>query len=104
MVPSMVPNGMAQVPMAQVPMNGMPQVPMGGYNPGYNAYHQYPAYPYRPSLLDRIRWFVGCAPRGVRLKSDRGSWGFMGYSHRQRYLDAVTGMEVDRHGRPIYRV
>jgi len=105
-VPSMVPSGMAQVPMAQVPMNGMPQVPMGGYNPGYNAYHQYPAYPYyNPrSLGNRFREFLGCAPRNVQYKTDRSSWGFMGYSHRQRYIDARTGREVDRHGRPVYRV
>ncbi|KAF8165414.1 hypothetical protein B0H34DRAFT_671270 [Crassisporium funariophilum] len=63
--------------------------------------HGHPHY----SFGSRMRRFFGLAPRnGVRYKSDRGTWGFMGYSRRQRYVDARTGGEVDRQGRPVYRV
>ncbi|CAA7259693.1 unnamed protein product [Cyclocybe aegerita] len=53
----------------------------------------------------RLRRFFGLAPsNGIRYKSDRSTWGFMGYSRRPRYIDARTGGEVDRQGRPVYRV
>lgn len=65
---------------------------------GHHYHHHY-------SFGDRLRRFFGLAPRtGVRYKSDRSSWGFLGYSRRQRYTDARTGAEVDRQGRPVYRV
>ncbi|KAF8812374.1 hypothetical protein BYT27DRAFT_7221016 [Phlegmacium glaucopus] len=68
---------------------------------GYSHPHHYNHY----SMGSRFRRFFGLAPSNdVRYKSDRGTWGFMGYSRRQRYIDARTGGEVDRHGRPIYRV
>ncbi|KDR83817.1 hypothetical protein GALMADRAFT_675260 [Galerina marginata CBS 339.88] len=65
--------------------------------------HHYPHHHY--SFGARLRRFFGLAPsHGVRYKSDRGTWGFMGYSRRQRYVDPRTGGEVDRQGRPVYRV
>ncbi|KAF8913834.1 hypothetical protein CPB84DRAFT_15225 [Gymnopilus junonius] len=72
--------------------------PSYGYGSHHNPYHY-------NSFGARIRRFFGLAPRnGVRYKSDRGTWGFMGYSRRQRYIDPRTGGEVDRQGRPVYRV
>ncbi|TFK43604.1 hypothetical protein BDQ12DRAFT_675256 [Crucibulum laeve] len=57
------------------------------------------------SFGERLRRFFGLAPRsGYRYKSNRGTWGFLGYSKKPRYVDATTGGEVDRRGRPIYRV
>ncbi|KIK06769.1 hypothetical protein K443DRAFT_674054 [Laccaria amethystina LaAM-08-1] len=65
---------------------------------GHHYHHHY-------SFGERLRRFFGLAPRsGVRYKSDRSGWGFLGYSRRQRYTDARTGAEVDRQGRPVYRV
>jgi len=62
---------------------------------GYNTY----------SFGNRLRRFFGLAPNAnVRYKHDRSTWGFMGYSRRQRYVDARTGGEVDRQGRPVYRI
>ncbi|KAF8974241.1 hypothetical protein BDZ97DRAFT_1899980 [Flammula alnicola] len=78
-------------------MNGAPVVMQQGYN-GHHHNHYY-------SWGARFRRFFGLAPsQGVRYKSDRGTWGFMGYSRRQRYVDPRTGGEVDRQGRPVYRV
>ncbi len=69
---------------------------------GYNGY-QHPHHHY--SFGARVRRFFGLAPtHGIRYKSDRSSWGFMGYSRRPRYVDPRTGGEVDRDGRPVYRV
>jgi len=74
------------------------QVPMGQYVP-YGYSHN----PY--SIGARVRQFFGFAPaHGVRYQRDRGTWGFMGYSRRQRYIDPRTGGEVDRQGRPVYRI
>jgi len=58
------------------------------------------------TLGERIRRFFGFAPRhpGVKIKSSHSNWGFLGRSRRRRYVDAHTGMEVDKRGRPIYRV
>jgi len=80
-----------------VPSMGAPVVmtPSHGYHPHYHYY----------SCGARLRRFFGLAPStGVRYKSDHGTWGFMGYSRRQRYIDARTGGEVDRQGRPVYRI
>jgi len=102
-----VANGYGQPELQPVVANGYVQpVVANGYGQpmGYNGYNGYPAYhPY--SLGDRFRNFFGCAPAtDVRYKSDHGTWGFMGYSRRQRYIDAHTGIEVDRQGRQIFRV
>lgn len=68
---------------------------------GYNGYQ----HPHHYSFGARVRRFFGLAPtHGIRYKSDRSSWGFMGYSRRPRYVDPRTGGEVDRDGRPVYRV
>jgi len=58
------------------------------------------------TLGERIRRFFGFAPRhsGVKIQGSHSSWGFLGRSRRRRYVDAHTGMEVDKRGRPIYRV
>ncbi|KAJ3937367.1 MAG: hypothetical protein NXY57DRAFT_638609 [Lentinula lateritia] len=55
---------------------------------------------------ERIRRFFGFGPkhRQYKHKSRNSSWGFLGRSRRRRYMDARTGGEVDRHGRPVYRV
>lgn len=79
-------------PMIQPMVQPMVQVPMG-----------YPGYPHF-SFMNRVRGFFGLPPKIFRYKSDRGTWGFMGYSRRQRYIDPRTGGEVDRHGRPVVRV
>ncbi|KAJ7068203.1 hypothetical protein C8F01DRAFT_1117279 [Mycena amicta] len=55
------------------------------------------------SLGERIRRFFGFRPRHHRHKSS-SSWGFLGRSRPRRYVDARTGGEVDRKGRPVYRV
>jgi hypothetical protein len=82
-----------------VPSMEAPVVMASSY--GYPSHHHYNHY----SLGARFRRFFGLAPsNGIRYKSDRGTWGFMGYSRRQRYIDARTGGEVDRHGRPVYRI
>ncbi|PPQ77285.1 hypothetical protein CVT25_010867 [Psilocybe cyanescens] len=85
-----------QVATMGTPMVVQPTYASGqGYGRHYNHF----------SLGARLRRFFGLAPsNGVRYKSDRGTWGFMGYSRRQRYIDPRTGGEVDRHGRPVYRV
>ncbi|KXN83696.1 hypothetical protein AN958_00837, partial [Leucoagaricus sp. SymC.cos] len=71
---------------------------------GHHRHHHGGSY-YPRSWGERVRYFFGLAPRAnYRYQSDRSSWGFMGYSRRPRYYDAHTGGEVDRHGRPIYRV
>ncbi|KAJ7129757.1 hypothetical protein C8R44DRAFT_850812 [Mycena epipterygia] len=56
------------------------------------------------SLGERIRRFFGFGPKHYRHKSSDSSWGFLGRSRRRKYTDARTGGEVDRHGRPVYRV
>ncbi|KAG6813479.1 hypothetical protein H0H92_010504 [Tricholoma furcatifolium] len=72
------------------------------YPGGYTGYGQ--PY-YELSFGERMRRFFGLAPRGpFKYRTNYGTWGFMGYSKRQRYSDARTGAEVDRKGRPIYRV
>jgi len=101
-VPSMMQYGQ---PMAQVPMpvygNMIQQQPMVGQMPmAYPGYYGYNPY----SITNRLRNFFGFAPKHIRYKSSRGTWGFMGYSRRQRYIDPRTGMEVDRQGRLLYRV
>ncbi|KAJ3824577.1 hypothetical protein EV361DRAFT_230641 [Lentinula raphanica] len=55
---------------------------------------------------ERIRRFFGFGPKHqhYKHKSRNSSWGFLGRSRRRRYMDARTGAEVDRHGRPVYRV
>jgi hypothetical protein len=60
----------------------------------------------RLTIGERIRRFFGFAPRhpGVKIQGSHSSWGFLGRSRRRRYVDAHTGMEVDKRGRPIYRV
>jgi hypothetical protein len=60
---------------------------------------------YRVPFGERMRRFFGLAPRGpFKYKHNKTTWGFMGYSRRQRYMDARTGAEVDIKGRPVYRV
>ncbi|KAF5387762.1 hypothetical protein D9615_000348 [Tricholomella constricta] len=79
---------------------GAPVVMQPSYSGGYAGGHHY-----RLSFGERIRRFFGLAPRGpFKYRNNKGTWGFMGYSRRQRYSDARTGAEVDRKGRPIYRV
>ncbi|KAK7470728.1 hypothetical protein VKT23_002150 [Stygiomarasmius scandens] len=58
------------------------------------------------SFFERIRRFFGMRPRSRRykIKGNTSSWGFLGRSERKTYRDARTGGEVDRKGRPIYRV
>jgi hypothetical protein len=52
-----------------------------------------------------MRLFFGLAPTpAFKYKSDKNTWGFMGYSKRRRYVDPRTGGEVDRDGRPVMRV
>jgi len=53
---------------------------------------------------ERLRRFFGFGNRHYKIKSRNSSWGFLGRSRRRRYTDAVTGREVDRHGREIYTV
>ncbi|KAG5641400.1 hypothetical protein DXG03_005336 [Asterophora parasitica] len=87
-----------------------PMVGMSGLNqrvlsqqPGYGG--AYGGQYYKVSFGERIRRFFGLAPRGpFKYRNNKGMWGFLGYSRRQRYSDARTGAEVDRQGRPIYRV
>ncbi|KAF9482468.1 hypothetical protein BDN70DRAFT_991104 [Pholiota conissans] len=76
-----------------------PVVMQPGYNGVGHGHHNY------YSFTARLRRFFGLAPNhGVRYKSDRSTWGFMGYSRRPRYVDPRTGVEVDREGRAVYRV
>ncbi|KAJ7667953.1 hypothetical protein DFH06DRAFT_1126628 [Mycena polygramma] len=58
----------------------------------------------RLTLGERIRRFFGFGPKRYRHKSSDSSWGFLGRSHRRKYVDARSGAEVDRHGRQVYRV
>ncbi|KAF9006451.1 hypothetical protein BDQ17DRAFT_1351768 [Cyathus striatus] len=84
------------------PMVASTSVPVVMQPSGYGG-QQY--YGQRLPVGERLRRFFGLAPRSnFRYKSNRTSWGFLGYSRRPRYVDARTGGEVDRHGRPIYRV
>ncbi|KAF7332182.1 hypothetical protein MKEN_00099200 [Mycena kentingensis (nom. inval.)] len=53
---------------------------------------------------ERVRRFFGFGPRAYRHKSSDSSWGFLGRSRRRKYVDAHTGAEVDRKGRPVYRM
>ncbi|PPR06583.1 hypothetical protein CVT24_001764 [Panaeolus cyanescens] len=77
---------------------GAPVMMQPGYSQGYPQAHHY-------TWGARLRRFFGLAPStGMKFKSDRTTWGFMGYSRRQRYVDARTGAEVDKHGRPVIRV
>ncbi|KIL70125.1 hypothetical protein M378DRAFT_603611 [Amanita muscaria Koide BX008] len=73
-----------------------------------SAGYPYPGahYDYRPSFGQRIRQFFGFAPASphYQYKSDTHSWGFLGRSKRPRYIDARTGVEVDRHGRTVHRI
>ncbi|KAH9482910.1 hypothetical protein JR316_0005010 [Psilocybe cubensis] len=95
------PGGVMVQPQVATTM-GTPMVVQPTYATGHSGYgHHYNHF----SIGARLRRFFGLAPsNGVRYKSDRGTWGFMGYSRRQRYMDPRTGGEVDRHGRPVYRV
>ncbi|KAF8231859.1 hypothetical protein L208DRAFT_1423363 [Tricholoma matsutake] len=71
----------------------------------HSSYHHGGHPYYDVSFGERVRRFFGLAPRGpFKYKSNKGSWGFLGWSRRPRYADAATGVEVDRKGRPIYRV
>jgi len=91
-----VPAMMSATPTVAGPV--MMQPAYGGYGGGGGYYSPY-------SWGNRIRRFFGLAvDPGVRYKSNRATWGFMGYSRRQRYIDARTGGEVDRRGRPVFRV
>ncbi|KAM6495949.1 hypothetical protein JOM56_008655 [Amanita muscaria] len=81
--------------------------------PHHRLRHRYAGYPYpgahydyRPSFGQRIRQFFGFAPASphYQYKSDTHSWGFLGRSKRPRYIDARTGVEVDRHGRTVHRI
>lgn len=84
--------------MPQVASVAAPVILQPSSHGGHHYHNHY-------SFGERLRRFFGLAPKtGVRYKSDRGSWGFLGYSRRQRYTDARTGAEVDRQGRPVYRV
>ncbi|PFH51449.1 hypothetical protein AMATHDRAFT_3103 [Amanita thiersii Skay4041] len=90
------PQIMTTIPVAQ-PSGPMSMAP---------SQHMYSGYHYRPSWVQRIRRFFGFAPTPVHYnyKSNSHSWGFLGRSPRQKYIDGYTGAEVDRHGRPVYRV
>ena len=70
-----------------------------GYHGHYGGY-------YRLSIADRIRRFFGLPLKSSNVKYEprTSSWGFLGFSRPRRYTDARTGQEVDRRGRPIYRV
>ncbi|KAH8830805.1 hypothetical protein DL96DRAFT_975652 [Flagelloscypha sp. PMI_526] len=52
----------------------------------------------------RIAHIFGFGRRGYKKEKRTQSWGFLGRSRRRRYRDAATGAEVDRKGRPVYRV
>nr|GAT54073.1 predicted protein [Mycena chlorophos] len=69
---------------------------------GHHGSH-YDGYGYHLTLGERIRRFFGFRARQHRHKSS-SSWGFLGRSRPRRYVDARTGAEVDRKGRPIYHV
>jgi len=76
-----------------------------GHSHHHRHHHRHSGNYYPRSFGERVRHFFGLAPTAnYRYKSDRSSWGFMGYSRRPRYVDARSGAEVDRHGRPVYRV
>ncbi|KAF9534843.1 hypothetical protein CPB83DRAFT_879138 [Crepidotus variabilis] len=90
---------MPQMAVAPTVVGGAPMVMQPSYAGGYHPHR----HPY--SFGNRLRRFFGLAPNiNVTYKSDRSTWGFMGYSRRPRYVDARTGGEVDRQGRPVYRV
>ncbi|KAK0206477.1 hypothetical protein DFS33DRAFT_1272945 [Desarmillaria ectypa] len=60
---------------------------------------------HRPTIGERIARFFGFGrSRYYKPKSRNSFWGFLGRSRRRRYVDARTGAEVDKKGRPIYRV
>ncbi|KAG2013736.1 hypothetical protein CC2G_010615 [Coprinopsis cinerea AmutBmut pab1-1] len=93
--------GVPQVMSTAMPVQAAPvmqmQPGMGGYYQGFN--------PHQLTWGQRIRLFFGLAPTpSFKYRSDKNSWGFMGYSRRQRFIDPRTGGEVDRHGRPVIRV
>jgi len=82
-----------------------PVVMQPSYSGGYSGGHHHGGHHYYLSFGERLRRFFGLAPRGpFKYRNHKGTWGFMGFSRRQRYSDARTGAEVDRKGRPIYRV
>jgi len=59
------------------------------------------------SLGRRFKRFFGfdhAYPSHVKHQGKNSSWGFLGFSRRRRYVDAYTGGEVDKRGRPVYRV
>ncbi|KAF9569033.1 hypothetical protein CPC08DRAFT_757229 [Agrocybe pediades] len=91
-VPQVATTAVAAPMMVQQPSYGHAH----GHGHGYHPHYTFGA---------RLRRFFGLAPsNGVKYQSDRGTWGFMGYSRRPRYIDPRTGGEVDRKGRPVYRV
>ncbi|KIM90717.1 hypothetical protein PILCRDRAFT_143929 [Piloderma croceum F 1598] len=57
------------------------------------------------TLGERILgWFGIRRHRSSHRRSPKG-WSFFGNNrHRARYIDARTGLEVDRQGRPVYKV
>ncbi|KAF6762687.1 hypothetical protein DFP72DRAFT_564204 [Ephemerocybe angulata] len=76
-----------------------PSAAYGYQQPGYHNGH------HRWTFGQRVRLFFGLAPTpAFKYRSEKNTWGFMGYSRRQRYVDPRTGGEVDREGRPIIRV
>ncbi|TFK28806.1 hypothetical protein FA15DRAFT_664868 [Coprinopsis marcescibilis] len=93
----------AQPVMAAAPMMATPMVqPVAGMAPGgyYSGYNGA-----RLTFGQRMRMFFGLSPvPAFKYRSERNSWGFLGYSRRQRYVDPRTGGEVDRDGRPVIRV
>ncbi|KAK0490950.1 hypothetical protein IW261DRAFT_1556115 [Armillaria novae-zelandiae] len=56
------------------------------------------------TIGERIARFFGFGRSRYKIKSRNSSWGFLGRSRRRRYVDARTGAEVDKKGRPVYRV
>lgn len=93
-------SGVVGVPVSQpgVVMT-QPSAAYGYQQPGYHHGH------HRWTFGQRVRLFFGLAPTpAFKYRSEKNTWGFMGYSRRQRYVDPRTGGEVDREGRPIIRV
>lgn len=59
----------------------------------------------RRSLGQRILGWFGLGRHRSHRKQSKG-WSFFGNNnrHRARYMDARTGVETDRYGRPVYKV
>jgi len=82
-----------------------PQVPIAAPVILPSSYGHHHHHHHHHSFGHRLRRFFGLAPTfGVRYLPNWSSWGFLGYSRRQRYMDPRTGGEVDWQGRPVYRV